>query len=229
MMNEPTDKAQQREMGNEPRFPTSHDLLYLAVQLAGNNKFKRDEADEYVQRAFWLWMAADKFASSEYIEGILTPKRNQYSKGKKGDQKYSQDLQEYHRANEDFFRQVNLPKKYPINLDKMLTLVLPKRQPAERLKIYRDFIRHNIRTSEHAHKAENIDISKVPLPGIAKVSDIVKSHRNTIAIVNESEFIVRASTLFSWYKNYLELSKKERAKKGRRASDAKKVQKNSSS
>ena len=119
-MNEQTDKAQKRETGNEPRFPTSHDLLYLAVQLAGDNKFKRDEADEYVQRAFWLWMAADKFASSEYIEGILTPKRNQYSKGKKGDQKYSQDLQEYHRTNEDFFRQVNLPKKYPINLDKML-------------------------------------------------------------------------------------------------------------
>ena len=108
-MNEQTDKAQKRETGNEQRFPTSHDLLYLAVQLAGDNKFKRDEADEYVQRAFWLWMAADKFASSEYIEGILTPKRNQYSKGKKGNQKYSQDLQEYHRANEDFFRQVNLP------------------------------------------------------------------------------------------------------------------------
>ena len=145
-MNDSTNKDKRPVMEDVQRFPTSHDLLYLAVQLAGDNKFSRDEAEQYVERPFWLWMAADKFASSEYREGMLAPKRSHYSKGKKGDQKNAQVLQEYQRANEDFFKQVNLPKKYPINLDKMLTLVLPKRQPAERLKIYRDFIRHSMRS-----------------------------------------------------------------------------------
>ena len=214
------DNESQTEGSNQ--FPTSHDLLYLAVQLAGGSKFSRDEATEYVERAFWLWAAADKFANPDNREAALKPRLRQYSKGNKGKEAYAREMSEFQRINEEFFKQVSMPSKYPVDLDYMLTLVMPKRQPAERYKIYRDYLRHTVRTSQHAHKAENIDVSKLPLPGIEEVSDTLAKHRRDICMNTETEFIIRASTLFNWYQQYLKLSKSERAKNAQKVQVRKK-------
>ncbi|MDA7522858.1 hypothetical protein N8535_00280 [bacterium] len=217
------------EIDGVKRFPASHDLLYLAVQLAGGSKFSRDEATEYVERAFWLWAAADRFANPDNREAALKPRLSQYSKGNKGKEAYAREISEYQRATEEFFRKVVIPKKYPIDFDGFLALILPKRKTEERYKVYRDYLRHSVRSSKHAHKAENIDVSKLPLPRITEVADIMDRHRSEIAIKNESEFIAKASPFFEWYNQYQKLNKSERGKKARKVSGTKKVVKKASS
>lgn len=217
------------QLEDNQAFPTSHDLLILAVQLAGNTKFSRDEANDYVERAFWLWAAADKFTNPDNRDAAFKPRLAQFSKGTKGKEAFARELSEYQRSNEDFFEKVIIPNKYPVNFDRFLALVLPKRQIAERAKIYRDFIRYGVRSSQHAHKAENIDVSKLPLPGIAEVSATIERHRSELSINSESDFITKASTFFQWYNQYQKLNKSERGKKARKVSGTKKVAKKASS
>jgi len=224
-MSKTAQKDNEPQTEGSKQFPTSHDLLYLAVQLAGGSKFSRDEATEYVERAFWLRAAADKFANPHNREAALKPRLSQYSKGNKGKNVYAREFLEYQRATEEFFRKVVMPKKYPIDFDGFLALVLPKRKPADRYKVYRDYLRHSVRSNKHAHKAENIDVSKLPLPKMTEVADIMDRHRSEIVINNESEFIAKASTFLEWYNQYQKLNKSERGKKARKVSGTKKVAK----
>jgi len=71
-----------------------------------------------------------------------------------------------------------IPKSYPVSLDEFLRLIMPKKRPADRMKLYREYLRLSIRANKQFLPTGSVmPYENVPIPSDDEVSDLIKMLR----------------------------------------------------
>jgi hypothetical protein len=118
----PIDKF--REEVARRMVPTS-EIAHLAAILAGGRQINPETAPLYATQAIELW---------ERCEAERTKKIDRLAMFARAD------------AIKQARSTLPQPKTFPVSLDEALRLWMPKKRPEDRMKCYRDYVRHSIET-----------------------------------------------------------------------------------
>src|SRR5262245_36940746 len=114
--------------------PTAVELAAIAALLA---KSSGDSPAELSKRAFEIWSACEGLLEGRRIhrERMEEEWRNS------GEGEEEPDEVWFERRKAQFLTGIARPKKYPLDFDGLLRLVMPKDSKAIRWKAYRDFLK----------------------------------------------------------------------------------------
>jgi hypothetical protein len=186
------------------RFPSVTDIAIIAAILSTGEQFSGHPNRILPETALSLWEACKE--EREHRIEFLT-------------------LRSFAQKKDTPPELLPNPKKYPVGLDEFLRLALPKKRPADRMKLYRESLRLDIRhTRSYQRLGGVVPIESVPIPSDSEVADVIARHRETG--FDESQFQPCLITLRKFADWEQRQNRKKRAKAGSAKRWAKKVQTN---
>lgn len=203
------------------RWPTQKELFDAAIELAKGKEFHRDEANHFVRKSLWLWLESDRTANLDNRHEYLEPRIEDYSKNEEGRTQFLIEAQEFSDNQSSIFKDVSMPKEYPLDFATFLACLFPTRSTDDRVSLYKDYLRQSVRASRHQAGGGAGDISSIPMPTSSEITKLFDRDKKDIGIQSEGEFRRRARWILEWYHDYLITSKAERSKKATEARHAK--------
>lgn len=108
-----------REVSDARRWPTVEQLAQIAATLALRKSASRTQPQKLASEAIELWFACGQTITTRWLEGIASDERMRATP-------------------------ISRPDSYPVELDDVLRLALPKRRLNERELILRGFLRNKV-------------------------------------------------------------------------------------
>jgi hypothetical protein len=141
----------------EKQYPPTSEIARLAAILSiGRNLPSVGLAETMAREAIELWFKCEL---------------------EREDQIYRLALEKYSAAEAIIVPQ---QETYPVSLENFLKIVFPNKRQEARMKIYREFIRNDLRYSgQYLSTGEAIAFEKVPIPSDAEVNAVVERRYKT--------------------------------------------------
>jgi hypothetical protein len=170
-----------------PSLPPLFELASLAATLAHGRQINQASAEQLADEAFELWTACYGRREKRLTQ-----------------QAYREIGREYEAA-----RKAALPKprEYPVSFDEFLRLVIGGKDKADRLKIYRDYVKHmiwigHIRALEYpSNPADKLSLEeaiKTALPASIDEVEAWIKHDKQRQYAHEELFAIDARSLLEW-------------------------------
>lgn len=175
----------------EAHFPSTSEIAHIAALLAIGRERDSDFFNETVAKdAIQLWHQC----SLEREDKIHDLALERY--------------QIYHAVRPP------KPEKYPVSFEDFLKYVFPHKRPEDRMKIYREFKRYELRyQGQFLPTGEIIPVEKVPEPSDDEVAKAIEERR-MVGYNGEHNFNRAFRALKRFYEGYSAELRQERAKKG---------------
>jgi hypothetical protein len=156
------DEAELCELRIEARknLPPVSEIAKLAALLSPGHPLGLQTWEIYAQHAINLWSVCYQ-QRQDWIE-------------KQAQMELRRRKAEIAEAEANFPK----PKKFPVSLDEFLKLALPDKRTEDRLKLWRDLLRENIRSNkQYPGTGSAIPLERIPLTTDAEVADCIARQR----------------------------------------------------
>jgi hypothetical protein len=192
-------------------YPSATELFHVAGLLARGTKISKSkiirvqQIHSFALNAILLWEEC-----SSLRNGMIDKTARTYLFANKALQKA---------------RELPAPRSYPVSLDEFLRLVMPTKRAAERMNLYREYLRLSIRVqNQYLPTGTAIPFQTVPIPSDDEVSKLIDMLRTRQ--FNEEQYKNYAGWFLntSYLKSVEAENRKKRAKAGAAALKIKREQ-----